>query len=66
MPVMSAVNLEDAVREEKREAFRRDTLAAWEEYTQTGLHVTMEEVAAWVETWGTDEERDAPVCHRWC
>jgi len=64
MPVMSTVNLEDAVCEEKREAFRRETLAAWEEYTQTGLHVTLEEVAAWVATWGTDEEQDAPACHR--
>jgi len=64
MPVMSAVNLEDITREEKREAFRRETLAAWEEYAQTGLHVTMDEVTDWVKTWGTDEERDAPVCHR--
>jgi len=64
MPVMSAVNLEDATREGKREAFRRDTLAEWEEYTQTGLHVTIEEVAAWVARWGPDEERDAPVCRR--
>ncbi len=27
-------------REEKREAFRQDTLKAWEDYRTTGLHAT--------------------------
>jgi len=65
MSVMPAVSLEEEIleREEKRDAFRRETLKAWEEYVQTGLHVTLDEVTAWVETWGTDQERDAPLCH---
>jgi predicted transcriptional regulator len=50
-------------REEKREAFRQDTLLAWEEYRTTGLHVTAEEVDVWLASWGTDNELPAPACH---
>lgn len=50
-------------REEKREAFRQDAMRAWEEYQATGLHVTGEEVMAWVESWGTENELPPPVCH---
>src|SRR5690606_31739854 len=32
-------------REEKREAFRQETLAAWQEYQETGLHATAKEVS---------------------
>lgn len=51
-------------REERREAFRQDTLTAWEEYRTTGLHATAEEVNAWLESWGTDNELPAPACHK--
>ncbi|MBI5333248.1 MAG: CopG family ribbon-helix-helix protein [Burkholderiales bacterium] len=49
-------------REEKREAFRQDTLKAWEEYRTTGLHASAEEVEAWLASWGSDEEQPAPAC----
>lgn len=51
-------------REEKREAFRQDAQQAWDEYQATGLHVTGEEVTAWLETWGTDDEKASPECHK--
>jgi len=51
-------------REEKREAFRQDGLKAWQEYQETGLHVTAEEVGAWLASWGGDNEQPAPECHR--
>lgn len=50
-------------REEKREAFRQDTLKAWEDYRATGLHVTADEVDEWLASWGTDNELPAPTCH---
>lgn len=50
-------------REEKREAFRQDALNAWQEHIETGLHVSGDEVAAWLSTWGTENEQVAPVCH---
>jgi predicted transcriptional regulator len=50
-------------REEKREAFRKDTLDAWEEFQLTGLHATGDEVEAWLASWGSDNESPAPICH---
>ncbi len=51
-------------REEKRETLRRDTLKTWEEFQETGLHATAEEVDQWLESWGTDNELPAPECHK--
>lgn len=51
-------------REEKREAFRQDTLKAWEEFQATGLHATTGEVEKWLSSWGTENELPAPVCHK--
>ena len=51
-------------REEKREALRRDTLNAWDEFQATGLHATADEVEEWLSTWGTDDESAAPECHK--
>ncbi|RJG03576.1 CopG family ribbon-helix-helix protein [Noviherbaspirillum sedimenti] len=51
-------------REEKREAFRQDTLKAWDEYQTTGLHTPPEKVDAWLSSWGTDNELPAPACHK--
>lgn len=50
--------------EEKREAFRRDAVNAWNEYRETGLHVTGDEVVAWLDTWGDENEKTAPECRK--
>lgn len=50
-------------REEKREALRQDTLKAWQELQETGLHATAEEIDRWLQNWGTDDEAPAPECH---
>lgn len=50
--------------EEKREQLRRDALLAWDEYQENGLHVSGDEVIAWLKTWGEEDEQDAPICHR--
>ena len=51
-------------REERREAFRKDTIKAWEEYQETGLHATAAEVDDWLASWGSESEIPAPVCHK--
>lgn len=51
-------------REEKREAFRQDGILAWNEYQETGLHVSGDEVIAWLETWGEENEKAAPACRQ--
>jgi predicted transcriptional regulator len=50
-------------REEARESFREEAMAAWAEYRQTGRHPTGAEVLAALETWGTDAEAALPECH---
>lgn len=35
-------------REEKREAFRQDTLKAWDEFRSTGRHVPADAADAWL------------------
>jgi predicted transcriptional regulator len=50
-------------REEKREAFRQDTLKAWEEYRATGLHVTADEADAWLAQLEQGNDIEPPACH---
>ncbi len=50
-------------REEARESFVKEAVASWTSYQQTGLHLTGEEVNAWLDSWGTDKETDLPDCH---
>lgn len=50
-------------REEQREAFKQEALAAWRDYQETGQHVTDEEVDRWLRSWGTADEQPAPECH---
>lgn len=51
-------------QEEKKEAFRQDTLEAWESFQADGLHVTPSEAETWLMSWGADDERPAPKCHK--
>jgi predicted transcriptional regulator len=50
-------------REEARENFRQEALASWQAWQETGRHLTGQEVRAWLDTWGTDNEKAAPECH---
>jgi predicted transcriptional regulator len=49
-------------REEKREAFREETLNAWEEFQATGLHASADDVEKWLSSWGSENEPPAPKC----
>ncbi len=61
--VQEAIN-QYVEREERLQSFRQDALCAWKEYQETGLHVTSDEVVDWLKTWGEEEEKDRPECHR--
>ena len=50
-------------REEARESFRQEALAAWTEYQETGRHLTGEETRQWLRTWGSEAETELPACH---
>jgi predicted transcriptional regulator len=50
-------------REEKRERLRQDVLAAWADYQNTGLHLTAEEVDAWLAKLEAGKRAAIPKCH---
>ncbi len=50
-------------REEARESFKEEANAAWTQFQETGQHLTADETAAWLATWGTDAETPLPPCH---
>ena len=52
----------EAEQNAKRERFAKAADEALQHYKETGLHVTGEEVLAWIESWGTDHELPTPVC----
>jgi predicted transcriptional regulator len=49
-------------REEKRERFRQDALAAWDHYQTTGLHITAEEADAWLIKLEAGKDAAPPKC----
>ncbi|MDP1696811.1 MAG: CopG family ribbon-helix-helix protein [Xanthomonadaceae bacterium] len=51
-------------REEARDSFKQEALASWTAYQETGRHLTVPEVRTWLNTWGTDDEKAAPECHK--
>lgn len=51
------------VREEERDRVNREALAAWADYEATGLHLTGEEVDAWLARLEAGEAADPPACH---
>lgn len=51
-------------REEAREHFRQEALASWDDYQETGLHLTGDELRTWLSSWGTDAETEPPECHK--
>lgn len=61
--VMREAIIQYVDREEKREAFRLDTLKAWEEYRATGLHVTADEADAWLAQLEEGNGVEPPQCH---
>ena len=50
-------------REEKREAFRQDTIKAWDDSRLTGLHVTGQEADAWLAELEQGRDLEPPECH---
>jgi predicted transcriptional regulator len=50
-------------REEKRDVFNQETSQAWEEFTDTGLHLTAEEADAWLAKLEQGDDLEPPECH---
>ncbi len=50
-------------REESRERFKQEAMTSWSAYQETGSHLTGQEVHEWINTWGSDDEKERPPCH---
>lgn len=50
-------------REEQRESFRQESLDAWRDFQETGLHVTCDEADIWLAGLETGNDVEAPKCH---
>ncbi|WP_175821960.1 CopG family ribbon-helix-helix protein [Burkholderia sp. BCC0419] len=61
--IMREAIAEYVEREEKRESFKQEAMQAWEDYQSTGLHVTHEEMDAYLEKLETGEAAEPPECH---
>lgn len=51
-------------RLDAKESFQREADASWEAYQNDGLHLTGDEVSAWLKVVSTDEGSEMPECHR--
>jgi predicted transcriptional regulator len=49
-------------REEKREAFRQDSLQAWAAFRATGQHVTADQADVWLAQLEQGNDVDPPAC----
>lgn len=50
-------------KEVSKENFKKEALESWENYQETKLHLTGNEVLDWLNSWGTENEQKAPKCH---
>lgn len=50
-------------REEQKEQFRQDALAAWAEHQATGQHVTAAEADTWLAKLEAGEDAEPPPSH---
>jgi predicted transcriptional regulator len=48
-------------QEEHNEKLKQETLESWKEI-EKGKIVSHQSVSEWLDTWGTDEEKDRPSC----
>jgi len=51
------------VREEKALALRREAVKAWEDYQESGLHLTLEEADKWLAELEAGNDIEPPACH---
>lgn len=47
--------------EERKQRENELTMARWQEYQETGETVSNEAMMAWLNTWGTDQEKPCPT-----
>lgn len=61
--IMREAIQEYVTREEARQSFQQEALDSWRHFQETGQHITGDELYAWLDTWGKDDESEPPECH---
>lgn len=61
--IMNEAIRQFAAREEWRDNLWQAGHAAWQEYQETGLHLTMEEMDGWMAKIEAGEDAQLPKCH---
>ena len=59
--IMKAAILEYLSREELYEREKGEDRARWETYQRTGAHISNDAMNAWLDRWGTDDEKACPA-----
>ncbi len=52
------------LREMARQSFINEANDSWENYAQTGQHISLEEFADWVDTVQHQPDTSMPICHK--
>lgn len=47
---------------EATEQFKQESISRWEDYCRTGKSVPHDTVMKWLESWGSENELEAPKC----
>jgi predicted transcriptional regulator len=50
-------------RDEARERFKQEATVSWTAYRETGRHLDSQDLRAWLDSWGSEEEAERPDCH---
>lgn len=50
-------------QKEREYAFNQSCVDSYNQFKETGLYVSHDEVTAWMNSWGTDNELPTPICH---
>ena len=61
--VLDAVD-EHIERLKAKQAFDRRALQAYQDYQETGLHITLSEFVDWVDSLEAGSSKDIPSCHK--
>ncbi len=51
------------VQKEKEYLWNKSCIDSLNNFEETGLHVTQNEVEKWMDSWGTNNELPVPICH---
>ena len=61
--LMKEAILDYVKREEARQNFIQAALTSYEQYKETGQHITLDEFSTWVDSVQQNPDAPAPACH---